>query len=116
MHMKYLLLLALISMVLSLPTAARAAGLAVTPQMREELTRKLGEQCLRQERDFAAKGYTKAQTEAICRCSTQQTGALLNSRTVEYILKHGVMPADMQRKAASATRGCIRSVTLPRKP
>ncbi|MFU2210682.1 hypothetical protein [Solidesulfovibrio sp. C21] len=98
------------------PTVAQAAGRRVTPEMREALTQKLTAQCLQQEAAFAQKGYTRAQTVAICKCAMQQTGALLNSRTVDYILHHGVMPEDMQRKAASATEGCIRSITMHRKP
>ncbi len=88
---------------------ASAGGIKVTPQMRRALTEKLTEQCLRQEADFAKKGYTRAQTVAICKCSMQQTGALLNSRTVSYILAHGVMPPDMERKAHSATRACVKA-------
>lgn len=96
--------------------AALAAKITVTPEMRQALTQKLTAQCLTQEAEFMKKGYTRAQADAICKCAMQQTGALLNSRTVEYILSHGAMPEDMQRKAASATEGCIRTVTHPRKP
>ena len=93
--------------------AAAAGKVQVTPQMRKVLTEKLTQQCLAQEADFARKGYTRAQTAAICRCAMQQTGALLNSNTVDYILTHGVMPPDMQRKVASATGACIKTHTKP---
>ncbi|WP_029457402.1 hypothetical protein [Solidesulfovibrio alcoholivorans] len=91
--------------------AAAAGKVQVTPQMRKVLTEKLTQQCLAQEAEFARKGYTRAQTAAICRCAMQQTGALLNSNTVDYILTHGVMPPDMQRKVASATGACIKAHT-----
>lgn len=107
--------LALVAILCVAGTAA-AAGPQVTPQMRKALTEKLTQQCLTQEAAFASKGYTRAQTAAICKCAMQQTGALFNSRTVDYILQHGVMPPDMQRKAASATAACIKSSTRPAAP
>ena len=99
-----------ILVVLCLPGLARAAeGIAVTPQMRQAMQAKMHTQCLAKEGEFARQGYTKPQIAAICKCSTQQTAALLNSQTVNYILAHGPMPAEMERKVASATAGCIKS-------
>ncbi|MHC1790176.1 hypothetical protein [Solidesulfovibrio sp.] len=98
------------------PAAAWAAGaVTVTPEMRQALRTKMHAECLAKEGEFTRQGYTKAQTAAICKCSTQQTAALLNSQTVNYILTHGTMPAEMQRKVASATAGCIKSSTRVRK-
>ena len=96
-------------------TAFAAGGITMTPEMRQTLQTKMHEECLAKEGDFARQGYTKAQTAAICKCSTQQTAALFNSQTVSYILTHGAMPADMQRKVSSATAGCIKSSTGVRK-
>jgi hypothetical protein len=90
---------------------ALAAGITVTPEMRRTMEEKMLRECLQKEGEFLKKGYSRTQTHAICRCATQQTAALLNSRTVSYILANGTMPADMQRKVASATAGCIRTVT-----
>ena len=98
--MKTLLLLA----ALLAPAPVLAAGaMTVTPQMRQALQDQMLRQCLAKEGEFAGQGYPKAQTAAICKCSTQQTAALMNSQTVAYILEHGAMPAEMQRKVASAT-------------
>ncbi|KHK03869.1 hypothetical protein [Desulfovibrio sp. TomC] len=105
-----------ILVVLGLPGFAWAAGdIAVTPQMRQAMQDKMHAQCLAKEGEFARQGYTKPQIAAICKCATQQTAALLNSRTVNYILTHGSMPEEMERKVASATEGCIRSSTMIRK-
>ncbi|WP_428566295.1 MAG: hypothetical protein ACP59X_06065 [Solidesulfovibrio sp. DCME] len=104
------------AVVLCLPGLAGAAGVQVTPQMRKDLTEKLTQQCLGREAEFARKGYSKAQTAAICKCAMQQTGALINSQTVDYILKNGAMPPDMQRKVASATGACIKANTRPPAP
>jgi hypothetical protein len=92
-----------------LPTSSLAAETVVTPEMRRVMAEKLTQNCLQRENEFLKKGFTKAQTAVICSCAMQQTAALLNSRTVSYILEHGVMPQDMQRKVASATVGCMRS-------
>ncbi|MFP5257788.1 MAG: hypothetical protein ACLGQH_02075 [Acidobacteriota bacterium] len=98
------------------PAPALAAGaMPVTPQMRQALQAKMYEECLAKAGDFARQGYNQAQTAAICKCSTQQTAALMNSQTVAYILEHGAMPAEMQRKVASATNGCIRTSVGVRK-
>lgn len=110
--MKTLLLLAAL---LAPATALAAGAMAVTPQMRQALQAKMHEECLAKEGEFLRQGYTKAQTAAICKCSTQQTAALMNSQTVAYILEHGAMPAEMQRKVASATNGCIRTSVGVRK-
>lgn len=108
---------AVLAAALGAPASTLAAGsVQVTPQMRKDLTDKLTQQCLSQQAAFAQKGYTKAQTAAICKCAMQQTGALMNSQTVAYILEHGVMPPDMQRKAASATAACIKYHTKPPAP
>lgn len=105
-----------ILVVLALPAITWAAGgIAVTPQMRQAMQNKMHAQCLAKEGEFARQGYTKPQIAAICKCSTQQTAALLNSQTVNYILTHGSMPAEMERKVASATDGCIKSSTKVRK-
>jgi hypothetical protein len=97
-------------LVLGLPAVAQAAGgVTVTPQMRQAMQARMHEECLAKEGEFARQGYSKAQIAAICKCSTQQTAALLNSQTVNHILTTGAMPAEMQRKVASATAGCIRS-------
>jgi len=95
---------------LALPALSLAAGkIAMTPEMRQALQAKMRQECLAREGEFARQGYSKIQIAAICKCSTQQTAALLNSQTVAYILEHGAMPAEMQRKVASATAGCIKS-------
>lgn len=107
----FVLLLAL----LGPATAFAAGGITITPEMRQALQAKMHQECLAKEGEFAKQGYTKAQIAAICKCSTQQTAALLNSQTVGYILEHGAMPAEMQRKVASATTGCIKSSTAVRK-
>lgn len=96
-------------------SAVAAAGIAMTPEMRQALQTRMHQECLAKEGEFARQGYTKAQTAAICKCSTQQTAALFNSQTVAYILEHGAMPADMQRKVSSATAGCIKSSVGARK-
>ncbi|MEL7640895.1 MAG: hypothetical protein AAGU21_14745 [Solidesulfovibrio sp.] len=111
--MRYVVLLLV---VVCLPGLAGAAGVQVTPGMRKDLTEKLTQQCLAREAEFARKGYNKAQTAAICKCAMQQTGALINSQTVDYILRNGAMPPDMQRKAASATAACIKANTRPPAP
>ena len=89
--------------------ARAAGGVAVTPEMRRAMQGSIEQDCLKKEAEFLAKGYSKAQVAAICRCAAQQTSALLNSQTVSHILTHGAMPEDMQRKVASATGGCIKS-------
>lgn len=89
--------------------SAFAAEREVTPEMRRTMAEKLTQDCRQREGEFLKKGFSKAQTTAICTCAMQQTAALLNSRTVAYILSHGVMPEDMQRKVTSATQGCVRS-------
>uniref|UniRef100_I2Q4A6 Uncharacterized protein n=1 Tax=Desulfovibrio sp. U5L TaxID=596152 RepID=I2Q4A6_9BACT len=92
---------------------ALAAGITVTPEMRQAMARKMTEDCLRNDGELLNKGYTKVQAAAICKCAMQQTAALLNSQTVAYIMANGAMPADMQRKAVSATNGCIKTITNP---
>jgi len=103
----------LVLLALLMPAAALAAGITVTPEMRRVMAEKMTQECLQKEGEFLKKGYTRTQTAAICKCSMQQTAALLNSQTVGYILANGAMPPDMQRKAASATAGCIKTVTAP---
>jgi uncharacterized protein (DUF2141 family) len=100
--------LALLTAFQALPARA-AGGVAVTPEMRRAMQGSIEQDCLKKEADFLAKGYSKAQVAAICRCAAQQTSALLNAQTVSHILTHGAMPEDMQRKVASATGGCIKS-------
>jgi hypothetical protein len=101
----------LAALLFCLPALAGAAGRQVTPQMRKDLTEKLTLQCLNQEADFARRGFSHAQSVAICKCAMQQVGALFNARTVDFMLKNGVMPPEMRRSAVSATQGCIRSIT-----
>lgn len=100
--------LALLAAFQALPARA-AGGVAVTPEMRRAMQGSIEQDCLKKEAEFLAKGYSKAQVAAICRCAAQQTSALLNAQTVSHILTHGAMPEDMQRKVASATGGCIKS-------
>ncbi len=104
---------ALFVLSLLLPSATQAAGVNVTPEMRQNMAAKMTQQCIQNDAELLKKGYTKAQAVAICKCAMQQTAALLNSRTVDYILANGSMPPDMQRKAVSATNGCIKTITSP---
>lgn len=105
--------IALLLLFLLAPATVSAAGITVTPEMRRAMQEKMIQECLQKDGELTKKGYTKAQAAAICKCSMQQTAALLNSQTVGYILANGAMPPDMQRKAVSATSGCIKTVTSP---
>ena len=107
--------IALLAALLGPVAAVWAGGMTVTPEMRQTLQTRMLQECLAKEGEFARMGYSKAQTAAICKCSAQQTSALFNSQTVPYILEHGAMPADMQRKVSSATAGCIKSSAGVRK-